>query len=254
MPRRMRTISPASVIGQRRDDEARVDVGDVAAGAACEPLAILARDEAEGQRRTAPGAEVERGRQPGRDAAPRWQVGRTAVGAAGEGVVGHIGRRSRAAGPAARRRPAAPSPIRLTATQASRNRPLPRSTGIHAQADRQIRTTASAVVSTRRGAPISTHSLTSGLTERDAQLQRGDRDRAGDEHRDAEEDVVMLEGRRCDFRHGARREPLEARWERGATAGAPAPDRLAVEDRHAGFPALVVHAPECIRPASSTRR
>ena len=52
----------------------------------------------------------------------------------------------------------------LTATQASRNRPLPRSTGIHAQADRQIRTTASAVVNTSSGAPTRTHSLTSGLT------------------------------------------------------------------------------------------
>ena len=49
------------------------------------------------------------------------------------------------------------------ATQASRNRPLPRSTGIHAQAERQIRTAASAVVMTRSGAATSTQSLTSGL-------------------------------------------------------------------------------------------
>ena len=51
----------------------------------------------------------------------------------------------------------------LTATQASRNRPLPRSTGIQAQAERQIRSAASAVVTRSSGAAMSTHSLTSGL-------------------------------------------------------------------------------------------
>ena len=57
----------------------------------------------------------------------------------------------------------AANPIRLTATQARRKAPLPRSIGIHAQAERQMRRTASAVVTTSNGAAMSTHSLTSGL-------------------------------------------------------------------------------------------
>jgi len=52
--------------------------------------------------------------------------------------------------------------MQLTATQARRNHPLPASTGIHAQAERQIRTIASAVVMTSSGAAMTTHSLISG--------------------------------------------------------------------------------------------
>jgi hypothetical protein len=54
-------------------------------------------------------------------------------------------------------------PTRLVTTQASRNTPFVRSTAIHAHADRQIRTTASAVVTTSSGAAIRTQSLISGL-------------------------------------------------------------------------------------------
>jgi len=55
------------------------------------------------------------------------------------------------------------SPITLTATQASRNQALPRSTGIHTHAERQMRRIASAVVTNRSGAATMTHSLTSRL-------------------------------------------------------------------------------------------
>ena len=72
----------------------------------------------------------------------------------------------------------AASPIRLTATQARRKTPLTRSIGIHAQAERQMRRTASAVVTTRSGAAMTTHSLTSGLPSGGAELERRDRDRA----------------------------------------------------------------------------
>jgi hypothetical protein len=55
------------------------------------------------------------------------------------------------------------SPMMLTTTQARRNQPFVRSTGIQAQAERQIRRTASAVVATRSGNASRTQSLTSGL-------------------------------------------------------------------------------------------
>mgnify|MGYP001600879133 CR=1 FL=1 len=52
----------------------------------------------------------------------------------------------------------------LTPTQANRNEPLTRSTGIHAQAERQMRRIASAVVTTSSGAPMTTQPLMSGLS------------------------------------------------------------------------------------------
>ena len=48
-------------------------------------------------------------------------------------------------------------------SQASRKSPFPRSIGIHAHAERQIRTAASAVVATMIGAARRTHTFTSGL-------------------------------------------------------------------------------------------
>ena len=55
------------------------------------------------------------------------------------------------------------SPTSAAPTQAKRNRPLLRSTGSHAQAERQMRSVASPVVATRSGSPMRAHSLTSGL-------------------------------------------------------------------------------------------
>src|SRR3954453_705171 len=81
--------------------------------------------------------------------------------------------------------------------------------------------------------------LDQGAADGRSHLKARDRDRAADEHDDTEVDVVLLEGSRLDFRHGPRREPLEARRQDRSADG------LAVEDRHPGFPALVFHGPEC---------
>ena len=51
----------------------------------------------------------------------------------------------------------------MAPTQARRKRPRPRSTGIHAQADRQTRNVASPIARARSGAPISTGTLTMAL-------------------------------------------------------------------------------------------
>src|SRR5690606_38186485 len=107
--------------------------------------------------------------QPGRDAATRLDVGRAGVGPALDVArtrvrsaldatpAGHAVTTIHAAAVAATSRTTAGT------SQASRNRPFPRSTGIHAHADRQIRSIASAVVRSRIGAATSTHTLTRGL-------------------------------------------------------------------------------------------
>src|SRR5918993_3086028 len=124
-------------------------------------MAVLPNDVAEGQRTTAVRAEVETARQPARDPASGGQVGRATVRTTLEAVRRGLHQASRTAIDAPMR---AASPTRLTATQASRKLPLTRSTGIHAQAERQIRRIASAVVTTSSGAPITTHSLISRLS------------------------------------------------------------------------------------------
>src|SRR3954471_22220545 len=141
---------------ERRDHEARIDIRDMPAIVADEPVAMLARDLAEVEAPTAVRAVVEAGRQPARDAATRAEVGGAAVGTA-------LQRGRHAATTTSAPTTSAASPMRLTATHASRKRPLPRSTSIHAHAERQIRKTASPVVTTSSGVATRTHSFTIGL-------------------------------------------------------------------------------------------
>ena len=140
---------------------------------------------------------------------------------------------------------------------AETEQPSPASTGIHAHADRQIRSVASAVVAARIGAPTITQSFTSGLPSPRSELERSDRDRTADEGDDRQVDVVALKGRRVGLGDRARRQIAEARRERGRIreganasggsrrSGAAIGHSLAVEDRHARLPAWVVHRPEC---------
>ena len=131
-------------------------------------------------------------------------------------------------------------PITLTATHASRNSPLP-AVDRHPRPGRAPDAEdASAVVTTRSGAATSDAQLDQRTAERDAELERADRDRAADEHDHAEIDVVALERRRGGLGHGPRGQAAEARRERRGH-----PDRLPVQDRHARFPALVFHGSEC---------
>ena len=198
--------------------------------AARQPLAVLARRSVPNRSDGAAArAEVERatpatsGR---RDR--RGKIGRTPVGPALELV--HQCDRGRC-NPAATR---ATRPTTLTATHASRNKPFVRSTGIQAQAERQIRSTASAVVTMRSGSGDEDAQLDQRAAERDAELERGDRDGPADQHDDAQHDVVPLERRRGDLRHGPRRQALQAgrqgrRWgppgDRAPACPAPSADR-----------------------------
>src|SRR5712671_4595759 len=146
----------------RRDDQPRVDVSNVAARAAGESIAIFPVNGAELKRAPTPGAEVQRRCEPGRNAGTGGDVGRAGVRAtieacAGAGRVGHARITASEAAMSATR------PMMLTATQASRNAPRLGLTGIHAHAERQMRTVASAVVMTSRGAPTMTQTLMSGL-------------------------------------------------------------------------------------------
>ena len=209
----------------------------------------------EAQRRPAVRAEVQRLGHPARHAATRVEVGR-------------IGRRDRAR---TRRHPPcqasrtaidaatrAARPTRLTATQASRNRPFPRSTGIHAQAERQIRTIASAVVRTRSGAAMSDAQLDQRVAEPRAELERRDGDRAADEDHDRQVDVVLLQRRRGDLRDRSRRQALEARRQassagRGPAARAPPgdPARACPGSQRSSS---MRHAGECSPTAAAGRR
>ena len=120
--------------------------------------------------------------------------------------------------------------------------PLTRSIGIQAQAERQMRRIASAVVTTRSGAAMTTHSLTSGLPRSVPSSSAVIAIAPADEHDDAQVDVVLLERGRGDLRNRSWRQALEARRERGGPHGLP------VEDGHPGFPALIFHrAPSVAR-------
>src|SRR5213078_4174739 len=65
--------------GDRGDDESRVDVGDEPARVASQAMTVLAVVWPEGQRRAAPRAVGERRREPGRNTAARFDVGRPTV-------------------------------------------------------------------------------------------------------------------------------------------------------------------------------
>ena len=82
-----------------------------------------------------------------------------------------------------------------------------------------MRSVASAVVTSSSGAAMSTHTLTSGLSKRRAELERGDRDRPEHERGHGQQDVVLLERRRRRLGDAARREAPEARRERRLGGG-----------------------------------
>ena len=160
-------------------------------------------------------------------------------------------RRSREQGRERGARSAATSPMTLAPTQARRNRPFVRSTGIHAQADRQIRTRASAVVTTRSGAATRTHSLISGLPSGTpssrAVMAIAPRTRTGTESRtkcfwSGVGSVSGTDRGGRPWRLGGRVErPGRRRVRRMRRSRAALP----VEDRHARLPALVFHRVEC---------
>ncbi len=75
----------------------------------------------------------------------------------------------------------AASPTRLTTTQAMRNQPFPRSTPIHAQAERQMRTIASTVVTTRSGRGDEDAQLDERVAQPRAEVEGRDGDGAGEE-------------------------------------------------------------------------
>ena len=99
-----------------------------------------------------------------------------------------------------------------------------------------MRMIVSAVVTTSNGAADDDAQLDQWIAKPCPEVQRRDRDRTTDEHDHGQVDVLLLERGRGDLGHGARGQALQARRQRGRGA-----DRLAVEGRHAGFPALVVH-------------
>src|SRR5207344_829983 len=104
---------------------------------------------------TAPRAMLERARDPRRYPRPGGDVGRPSVPPAAE--IGHALRTAHVATPSRTSRTS------VARNHARRNSPRPGFTGIHAQAERQMRRAASAVVRKSTGAPMTTHSLTSGL-------------------------------------------------------------------------------------------
>ena len=148
-------------------------------------------------------------------------------------------------------------------SHASRNSPRSRSTGIQAQADRQIRSVASAVVTSSSGAASSTHSFTSGLSKpapsSSAVIAIAPRMSAGAESRTkcfwsgvGFASGTLRTGRprrlggRCSSpgRIGgdgaaARPRPRRSRRHRRRHVR----HRLPVQHRHPGLPALVVHGP-----------
>ena len=126
-------------------------------------------------------------------------------------------------------------PDALTANQARRKRPRPRLTGIHAQAERQIRTAASAVVSEQDRRADEDAGLDQRAAEGAPSSSAVIATAPATSASDREVDVVALEGRRRGLRHGPWREAREARRKGRAGAG------LAVEDRHARLPARIVH-------------
>ncbi len=207
-------------LGQRhgRRDEPRVDVGDVAAARTGQPLPMLALERPVDELGPAARAMVERRRDPGRDPFARGDVGRAAVR------------------PAAASRPSCredrqvttartPSSTTWPRTRPAGTAPRPGLTGIHAQAERQIRSAASAGGQEQQRRPDEHAQLDQRAPERHAELERRDRDRAADEGDDRQRDVVALERRRPELRHRPRREALEARRK------ARLADRLAVERR-----------------------
>src|SRR5664279_4333676 len=96
-------------------------------------------------------------RKPARDAEPGGDAGGPTVQPAQQVLAAHASNTATVTAASTQSR------ITVTATHARRNVPLPRSTGIHAHAERQIRSVASAVVRARIGAPTITHTLMSGL-------------------------------------------------------------------------------------------
>ena len=227
-----------AVVGdrQRRDDEPRVDVGDVAARRARQPVAVLAVEIAPNRSAVAAArAEVEASRPSSRGTPrPGGEVGRAAVAARVEArpvAVRRAGRRRRRATSAAR-------PTRLTATQARRNQAL-------AAIDRHPRPGRAPDAEDRVGRRDDEQrrgdqdaQLDERVAERRAEVERGDRDRAADEHDDRQVDVVPLERRRGDLGHGARRQALEARRQgrrRARTAAWRSSTGMP------GLPAFVVH-------------
>ena len=147
MPRRSRMTSPAVGDRQRGHHEARVDVGDEAAGRADEPFAVIAVDRPEVQRGTAARAEVERLGQPRRQ--PAGGVVLRPVLPVGELVGDHL------RPPTTKQHGAEHSsatPRQATPNQTKRKSPRPRSTGSQAKAERQMRRAASAVTRTQHQA------------------------------------------------------------------------------------------------------
>ena len=165
---------------------------------------------------------------------PDGEVGRAAVAARARSRPRRVVARR-----AARRSPrptSAREPDEADDDPGQAEQPLPRSTGIHAQAERQMRTIASAVVTTSSGAAMRTHSLISGSPSRAPRLSAVIAIAPQMSTDDREVDVVLLERRRGDLGHGPGRQALEAGRQRRRLA-----DGLPVEHRHAGLPAFVVH-------------
>ena len=79
------------------------------------------------------------------------------------------------------------------------------------------------------------------VTQLRAELQRRDGDRAADEHDHREVDVVLLERRRGDLGDGSRWQALQAGRQVRARRRPPFGHGLAIQHRHPGFPAFVVH-------------
>ena len=132
-------------------------------------------------------------------------------------------------------------------SQASRNSARPRLTGIQAQAERQIRSAASAVVRSRSGAATRTHRRTIRLSNpapsSRAVIAIAPRTSAGADSRT--KCFWSGVGRVSGTLRGGRPRRLGGRCASAAWAGT-GRHRLAVQHRHPGFPALVVHGRESI--------
>ena len=151
-PRRMQHELARLVDRERRHDEPRVDVGDVAARLADQAIPLLARERAELEPPAAPVQWLSVAASQGGGPPP---AGRSVERPSGPATRR---RRSSASSPRSPRMTLAapitmPIPSSAAATQASRNIARPRSTGHHAFALRQKRSAASPVVITkmRRG-------------------------------------------------------------------------------------------------------